>query len=279
MKTIKSSLIALFFLASALIVGATQNFASELVKGVVKDGRGQDVRYIVYLPTGYEDGEESYPVLYLLHGLTDDEKTWSSAEKGRMQGICDAYFDAKPDRKRIIVMPDARDTWYRDVYGSDDKYETFFFETLIPTIEKEYRCKTDKANRAVAGLSMGGYGTLLYALRRPDLFSAAYAMSPAVMFGQRRPKNDEDDFDAKQAYAEANDVVLMLDKLEDKNAVKFTIDCGDDDFCLQGAWEFFRKAQTLKVPCELRVRNGVHSWDYWRVSLPKALDFFSGDLP
>ncbi|MBP5622246.1 MAG: esterase family protein [Thermoguttaceae bacterium] len=278
MKLTKSLFVASLFLA-ALIVGAAQSVASELVKGSIKDGRGEDARYIVYLPTGYEDGTESYPVLYLLHGLSDDEKTWSSAEKGQMQGICDKYFEEKPDRKRIIVMPDARATWYRDSFDDGDKFETFFFETLIPTIEKEFRCKTDKENRAVAGLSMGGYGTLLYALHHPDLFSAAYAMSPAVGVGQRRPGNNEENAEARRAYAEANDAILLLDKLEDKNAVRFTIDCGDDDFCLQGAYAFFQKARALKVPCELRVRNGVHSWDYWRVSLPKALDFISGDLP
>ena len=99
------------------------------------------------------------------------------------------------------------------------------------------------------------------------------------MFGQRRPRNDEDYSAARRAYDESNDVVLLLDKVEDKNAVRFTIDCGDDDFCLPSACEFFHTARELKIPSELRVRDGDHSWDYWRVSLPKALDFVSGDLP
>ena len=279
MNFMKPLLFALSFFLLAPSAERAQSPASELVKGVVQNERGQDVRYVVYLPTGYEEGEESYPVLYLLHGLGDDEKTWSSAEKGRMQGICDQYFDAKPERKRIIVMPDARATWYRDGFNSGDNYETFFFDTFVPTIEQAFRCKTDRADRAVAGLSMGGYGTLLYALRHPDKFSAAYAMSPAVMFGQRRPRNDKDYSAARRAYDESNDVVLLLDKVEDKDAVRFTIDCGDDDFCLPSACEFFHKARELKIPSELRVRDGDHSWDYWRVSLPKALDFVSGDLP
>ena len=176
-------------------------------------------------------------------------------------------------------MPDGRVTWYRNAFEGPDQYETFFFENFIPAVEKEYRIKADRENRAIAGLSMGGYGTLLYAVHHPDVFSAAYAMSPAVMFGQQRQRRPDGISDEKFAEmtkkAENDDVILQLEKLEDKSAVRFTIDCGDDDFCLDGAYRFFQTAKRLKVPCELRVRDGVHSWDYWRVSLPLALDFFS----
>lgn len=248
-------------------------------RAIHNDALNADMRYVVYTPAGYADSDESYPVLYLLHGYSDDEKTWSSDEKGRMQGICDKYFEEHPDRKRIIVMPDGRVTWYRNAFEGPDQYETFFFENFIPAVEKEYRIKADRENRAIAGLSMGGYGTLLYALHHPDVFSAAYAMSPAVMFGQQRPKKEGNVSDETYAEmikkSENDDVVLQLEKLEDKSAVRFTIDCGDDDFCLDGAYRFFQTAKRLKVPCELRVRDGVHSWDYWRVSLPLALDFFS----
>lgn len=240
---------------------------------------GEDMRYIVYTPKGYLTSSASYPILYLLHGLTDDEKTWSSAEKGQMQRICDEYFAQHPDQKRVIVMPDARATWYRNAFDGPDQYEDFFFNTFIPTVEKQVRVKSDRESRAVAGLSMGGYGTLLYALRHSDMFSAAYAMSPAVMYGQNRAKRESVDsdetFERLRSYEEAYDVVELLSKVEDKKAVRFTIDCGDDDFCLPGALTFFQKARELEVPCELRVRDGVHYWDYWRVSLPQALDFIS----
>jgi S-formylglutathione hydrolase FrmB len=126
---------------------------------------------------------------------------------------------------------------------------------------------------------MGGYGTLLYAVHHPDLFSAAFAMSPAASVGQRRPERrpdtSDEQFAAMTKWAENNDVIAYLDSLADKKAVRFMIDCGDDDFCLPGAWDFFQKARKLGVPCELRIRDGVHSWDYWRVSLPMALDFIS----
>ena len=243
------------------------------------DKLGQDMRYIVYTPNGYLTTSMSFPVLYLLHGLTDDEKTWSSKEKGQMKRICDEYFAKHPEQKRIIIMPDARDTWYRNAQNGPDQYETFFFEEFMPRVEKEFRCKTDRESRAIAGLSMGGYGTTLYALRRPDLFSAAYAMSPAVSFGARAPERkpgvSDEEYDALVKYGDSNNVFKLLDEVKDKNAVRFTVDCGDDDFCFPGAYEFFQKARKLGIPCELRVRDGAHGWDYWRVSLPLALDFIS----
>ena len=76
-------------------------------------------------------------------------------------------------------------------------------------------------------------------------------------------------------WAENNDVIAYLDSLADKKAVRFMIDCGDDDFCLPGSLEFFQKAREKKIPIELRVRDGGHQWEYWRTALPMALDFFA----
>ncbi|MGI6400644.1 MAG: serine hydrolase [Thermoguttaceae bacterium] len=251
---------------------------SQLVSCAIhNDALDQDMRYIVYLPNGYLTSSMSFPVLYLLHGLSDDEKTWSSLEKGQLKRICDEYFAERPEQKRIIIMPDARATWYRDAVDGPDQYETFFFNEFIPHVEKEFRCQTDRESRAIAGLSMGGYGTFLYALRRPDMFSAAYGMSPAVSYGQNRPQRNEvgsdEEFEKQMEWARRNDVFLMLDSYQDKEAVRFMVDCGDDDFCLPGAFGFFMKSRQLGIPCELRVRDGVHSWNYWRDSLPQALDF------
>lgn len=251
---------------------------SELVARDAIDGRGEKSRYIVYTPNGYKTSSESYPVLYLLHGYTDDEKSWSSQEKGQMREICDKYFAEHPDRKMIVVMPDARDTWYRNVYNSKDAFEDYFFNTLIPKVEREFRCKTDRNSRAVAGLSMGGYGTTLYALRHSEMFGAAFAMSPAVSFGRMRGDNRNLD-DAMRKYNAENDVFAILDQKNPSELPRFMIDCGDDDFCLMGAYEFFQKARMKKIPIELRVRNGAHNWEYWRVSLTMAFDFIYGELP
>ena len=255
---------------------------SEVIAREIVDGRGEKSRYMVYVPTGYMTSSESYPVLYLLHGYSDDEKSWSSEEKGQMQRICDKYFAEHPERKMIVVMPDARVTWYRNAFNSNDAYEDFFFNSLIPRVEREFRCKTDRESRYVAGLSMGGYGTTLYALRHPDKFGAAFPMSPAVFFGRNSRNNNnlsDEEKQARQKYDEENDVFALLDKAKPEELPRFMIDCGDDDMCLNGAFEFFRRAREKKIPIELRVRDGSHNWEYWRVSLTMAFDFIFGEIP
>ncbi len=236
----------------------------------------REMKYRVYIPNEYRTTSTYYPVLYLLHGYGDDQSAWSASDHGDMKKICDEWFAAHPDQKRIVVMPDALKTWYRDSFDDSSKYETYFFNELIPHVQARFRIKDDKASRAVAGLSMGGYGTALYALRHPDYFSAAVPMS-AALFAPRDVRGDGSNDQAVREYVEGNNPIALLSKLTDdqKKSIRFLLDCGDDDFLLQGNLAFFAEARKLGVPCELRVRNGGHEWGYWRVSLPMALEFIA----
>ena len=250
---------------------------------------GREVKYRVYVPNEYQTTSFSYPVLYLLHGMGGNEADWSSEKQGNMVNICNAYFAEHPDQKRIIVMPDARSDWYRDSADNSCKYETFFFDELMPEIERSFRCKTDKKDRAIAGLSMGGYGCMLYALRHPDKFESCYAMSAAIrtkdevethsfneFLKRYKSRDDMTENDNRfDDYYFANDPHTLVKKLEDKKAVRFMLDCGDDDGLLAGNWAFFNEARAEKVPCELRVRNGGHVWQYWREALPMCLEFIA----
>ncbi len=252
---------------------------------------GREMKYRVYIPNEYRTTSFSFPTLYLLHGLYGNETNWSSPEHGNMQAICDAYFAQHPMEKRIVVMPDGGNLWYRDSLDDSCKYESFFFNELIPDVERHYRCKHDAASRAIAGLSMGGYGSTLYALRHPDMFSACYAMSPAL-FTRDDAQNMRDetfknflsgraDYKAGDErfteYYDQNDQHLLVSKLGDdvKKNVRFLIDCGDDDGLLSGGVAFFNEARGNGVPCELRVRDGGHTWEYWRTALPMCLEFIA----
>jgi enterochelin esterase-like enzyme len=130
-------------------------------------------KFAIYLPACYETSQRSYPVLYLLHGGGDDQTGW--VQFGEVMHIADKAINEGTATPMIIVMPDA-DTGQRgytnDVSG-EWRYEDFFFEELMPHVEKTYRIRGQKRYRAVAGLSMGGGGTFYYALHRPDLFSSA----------------------------------------------------------------------------------------------------------
>ena len=132
-----------------------------------------DRKFAVYLPPGYETSEREYPVLYLLHGAGDDHTGW--VQFGEVLHIADKAILEGNATAMIVVMPDAN-TGQRGYFNSikgDWRYEDFFFQEFMPFVENEYRIRKDKRYRAIAGLSMGGGGTFVYALRHPELFSSA----------------------------------------------------------------------------------------------------------
>src|SRR5208283_3449202 len=134
-------------------------------------------KYAVYLPPDYETSQRSYPVLYLLHGGGDDQTGW--VQFGEVLHITDKAINDGSATPMIIVMPDAntgRRGYTNDIKGTW-QYEDFFFTEFVPYIEKTYRIKGEKRYRAVAGLSMGGYGSFLYALHHPEMFSSACPLS------------------------------------------------------------------------------------------------------
>jgi enterochelin esterase-like enzyme len=139
-----------------------------------------DRKYAVYLPPDYETSQRSYPVLYLLHGAGDDQTGW--VQFGEVQHIPDKAFKEGAVTPMIIIMPNAntgRRGYFNDVI-SNWRYEDFFFHEFLPAIEKTYRIRTEKRYRAIAGLSMGGGGSFVYALHHPELFSSACPLSAST---------------------------------------------------------------------------------------------------
>ena len=246
---------------------------------------GTERKYAVYLPAGYENSQRHYPVLYLLHGGGDDQTGW--VQFGEVQAIADKAFADLKATQMIIIMPDAntgKRGYFNDVNG-DFNYEDFFFQELMPFVEKKYRIKSEKKYRAVAGLSMGGGGSYFYAMHHPELFSSACPLSAAV-------RNESiDEFRARlktqniiikdetklQAYYERHSALVQLDKnkIEDLKSVKWYFDCGDDDFLFEGNSLVHIAFRKKEIPHEFRIRDGAHNWTYWRTSLPDVLSFVS----
>ena len=139
---------------------------------------GKEVRYTIYLPPDYTSSERTYPVVYLLHGYTDDNTGWLQfGEINRYTNKAIADGTIPP---MIIVMPNGDSSWHINSYDGKEKYEDFFIQEFMPAIEKTYHIKAEKKYRGIAGLSMGGYGALIYSLKYPDLFAATGALSAAV---------------------------------------------------------------------------------------------------
>jgi enterochelin esterase-like enzyme len=241
-------------------------------------------KFAVYLPPDYETSNRSYPVLYLLHGAGDDQTGW--VQFGEVLRITDNAIKEGKATPMIIVMPDAN-TGTRGYFNSikgDWRYEDFFFQELMPHVEKKYRIKGEKRYRAIAGLSMGGGGTFMYALRHPELFSSACPLSAYIGalslddFKQRLKSNNESYEDSLvSAYYEKNNALSLIQasSLEDMKSVRWFIDCGDDDFLYEGNSLVHIAMKKKEVPHEYRVREGRHSWTYWRESLPVVLEFIS----
>src|ERR1700754_4178371 len=139
----------------------------------------RNVKYTIYLPADYETANRSYPVVYLLHGYSDDNTGW--LQFGEINRYADKAIAEGTIPPMIIVMPDADSSWYINSYDGKEKYEDFFIKEFMPHVEKAYRIKTEKKYRGVAGLSMGGYGTLIYTMKYPQLFAAGAALSAAVV--------------------------------------------------------------------------------------------------
>ncbi|MEE4287055.1 MAG: alpha/beta hydrolase-fold protein [Mariniphaga sp.] len=242
-------------------------------------------KYAIYLPPDYGTSERSYPVLYLLHGAGDDQSGW--IQFGEVLHITDKAIKNGTATAMIIVMPDANtgQRGYTNDVSENWQYENFFFDEFMPFIENEYRIRKEKRYRAVAGLSMGGGGTFYYALHRPDLFSAACPLSASTgpltreevkNYMQRRGMPDAPK-DKMDAWYEKYSVTEMVKNMpeEDLKAIRWYIDCGDDDFLFEGNALVHITFKKRNIPHEYRVRNGAHNWTYWRESLPEVLRFVS----
>ncbi len=247
-----------------------------------------DRKYAIYLPAGYETSKRSYPVLYLLHGATDDHTGW--VQFGEVQRIADKAIEDGSATAMIIVMPDA-DTGqmgYFNTIAGNWNYEDFFFQEFIPTIEKSYRIRTNKQYRAVAGLSMGGGGSLMYALHHPELFSSACPLSAYVgpltideaKSGVKKSNPEIIDEAQIKAYFENHNAIELVNKMSEdqKKEVRWYIDCGDDDFLFEGNCLIHIAMRKKNIPHEFRTRDGEHNWDYWRTALPKVLEFVSEEF-
>jgi S-formylglutathione hydrolase FrmB len=141
------------------------------------------VHYCVYLPASYDAGltrhpAQTYPVLYFLHGLGDNERTlfnsggWTLLDDLRQQHKLGEF---------LIVAPEGGRTFYINSADASVRYSDFFLQEFIPLIETKYRIQRGRSGRAVSGISMGGYGALRFAFSHPEMFSAVSAQSAALI--------------------------------------------------------------------------------------------------
>lgn len=272
-------------MAVALLL-ASNVWAGHVVTDSIKsEVLGAWVRYNVYLPSGFEHSTDQYPVVYLLHGFTDDYTAWR--DKGNMQLVADELIESGEATPMVIIMPNAGGPQVEEVWNGYFNmpgwaYEDFFFQELVPWVEARYRIVGDKAHRAVMGLSMGGGGSTVYAQRHPEMFSSCYAMSAWLESEGGDPNKKGKVYYVTESVREHSAIRYIQESDEDTRrqlrTVRWFFDCGDDDFLFDLSVRIHQEMRRAHIKDELRIRNGVHNWEYWHQALRLALPFASRDF-
>ena len=250
--------------APAAVRVETINFESKLV--------GQVLPYHVVLPPDYDAPPSRalrYPVLYLLHGLGGSHDDWLSNR---------AHLAEHAAQYRIIIVtPEGKDGWWTDGAVANEKFESYIVQELLPDVERRYRTIAAREGRAVAGLSMGGYGALKFGVKYPDKFSFAASMSGAHG-APRWDAQDKEMIDfVKPSLARvygpmdspvraANDLFKLIAALPPERiaALPFLyLDCGTEDFLFNSNRQLADLLVQRKIPHEFRELPGGHTWPYW----------------
>jgi enterochelin esterase-like enzyme len=225
-------------------------------------------RMHVYTPPGYEGGDAKYPVFYLLHGGGDEDSGWSTI--GRAGFILDNLIAAKKAVPMIVVMPNGslpppKDMPARPAPGEapspefraamekmQDRFTDELLKEVIPAVEKTYRVKTGRENRALAGLSMGGGQALRVLVTHPEEFAYVGIWS-AGLFGGNAGRWEEQNKDFLAAKDKPNGAIKRLEVV-----------VGDQDFALPGSKSLSEILKKHGIEHGLRITGGGHTWINWR---------------
>jgi putative tributyrin esterase len=223
----------------------------------------RDMKYRIYLPHNYAATTRLYPVLYLLHGLYGNYQNWDTLTH------LPNYVAGKD---WIIVMPDADDSWYTNSATTpQDKFEDYIAKDLIAEIDGRYRTIRERHARAIAGLSMGGYGALKFALRNPQSFAFAGSLSGALD-AARDLDNHRPEFAPRllevfgspgnPARAQ-NDIFQLLAHATQSELPYLYLAGGEQDRFLSVNREFVAELSQRHVQYEYHETPGDHDWTFW----------------
>jgi putative tributyrin esterase len=239
---------------------------------------GKSISVNILLPQQYTPVTTRYPVLYLLHGSSGGYQEWNDKT-----GLA-VYLREMPF---IVVMPDANgDSWYVDS-PQGGRYSDFFYDELMPYIEKHYATINRREGRAIAGNSMGGYGAWYLALRQPRRFAATASLSGALHFGTGEIGVDENGEFAQILFGDATDpaakreyiscqLLPLIEKLNQASRYHgpaLYFDDGKDDYLNGANRQMEQSLLSLGVPYEYAEFDGSHDWTYWNTHIRDVLQF------
>lgn len=252
----------------------------------------QEVRFSVVLPENYYETKASFPVVYLLHGLGDDETSW--LEYGQISQYAEKAVGENEIIPMIFVMPQGFRTYYVNDYKGSFLYQDMFVKELVPFIDSLFRTIPQKEKRAVMGYSMGGFGAMILPLKHPEMFGVSVPLSMSIRTDDQYKTEDAGGWDEQWGrlfgepgfkdsariteYYRQNSPFYLLPLMQPEifKNLRIYMDNGDKEQTLcRSNEELHILMRKLGIPHEYRVRNGGHSFEYWCSALPDALNFIS----
>lgn len=262
----KAILSLLLFSANELMAGTVDTIK------VYSSSMKKEMKCVVIKPD-IAATSSKLPVVYLLHGMGGNYKLWIDKVPG-LQELSDRYGC-------LIVCPDGGRTtlYFNNPLDSMYRFESYFIKELIPYINTHYSVADEREFRAVAGLSMGGFGALFMASHYPNLFAAAGSMSGALMVGgiSKSVLSRKPDVIADTTCCEIKwDVFRSYNSSDStgKPTIALALECGYDDYLLAANRSARSKLLELKVAHDYTERPGRHTWDYWKNAIDYQLMFF-----
>jgi enterochelin esterase-like enzyme len=252
----------------------------------------QEVKFSVYLPENYFKNEVHYPVVYLLHGLGDNESSW--LEYGRIAQYADLSVSSSEAIPMIFIMPQGFRTYYVNDYQGSFLYQDMFVKELVPHIDSLFRTIPEKQSRATLGYSMGGFGAIMLHLKHPDVFGTSVPLSMSVRTDQQYMTEEASGWDEQWGrlfgapgltgadriteYYKNNSpyhVLPALSKNELNNLSIYMVNGDEEQTLCRSNEELHILMHRLGIPHEYRVIDGGHSFKVWWAALPNSLRFIS----
>lgn len=265
MKRLNFLILAVF--AASVAFGAGQVDTVMIYASKMK----KEVKTICVLPRDYTQSKR-YPVVYLLHGYSDNSTKWVKTVPG--------IKDLSTQYQCIIVCPDGGySSWYFDSpVDSAFQYESYITKDAIRYIDSHYATIADRRARAITGLSMGGHGALYLAIRNRNLFASAGSMSGGVDLLSSTKSFDIakriGKYENSSEEWHKRSVINMVDSLKN-NDLNLIIDCGVSDFFYQINSNLHKKLLTLKIDHDYIERPGSHNWRYWENAIKYQMLYFN----
>jgi len=218
----------------------------------------------VILPEG---DRKPYPVMYLLHGLSDDHTIWAR------QTRIEKYVSELP---MAVVMSDGGRGFYCDAVNGA-AHESHIIEDVVGFVDTHFNTRAERSGRVIGGLSMGGYGALKLALKFPDMFCSTASHSGGVTAGHKTQGEDLE-AELKMIYGDnpaggKDDLWAISEKIDHNKLPAIHMDCGFDDFLLEDNRAFHEHLTKLGIQHEYEEFPGSHTWDFWDTHVQDAIKF------